>query len=173
MGEDERSVTKVRIETATTRDVLGCVTEAADQRFYLDRLRRGPDRGRPFLAFVGTVAVGHVYLRLEDAEEEELREHLPKAPLLQRLRVFQPYRLRGYGRELVAAAETAALDADRGQIALGIDDDAPEPVGFYRRMGYEEWQHGLVETFKEEYEEGGWVRRPEFCRIFAKELRTG
>lgn len=168
MGEDERSVTNVRIEPGKEeRDVLASVTRETDGRFLLDRLRRGARRGRVFLAFAGPDPVGHVYLRLEEAEEPELRERLPKTPLIQRLRVRPEFRLQGVGSALVAAAERGALLGRRRRIALGVDVDQPEPIGFYLRIGYREWPYGKIETFNDETGER------EFCRIFVKELRTG
>ena len=166
MGEDERSVTKVRIETATTNDVLDCVTEAADQRFFLNRLRRGARRGRAFLAFDGSTPVGYVYLRFEEAEEPELRDLLPGTPLIQRLRVLPEHRLQGIGRELVAAVEETARRKHRHRIALGVDVHRPRPIGFYEKIGYQEWPYGRLQTFNEETGE------PEYCRIFVKDLRT-
>ena len=165
---------KVRIETAGEQDVLDCVRSTADLRFFLDRLHADvPVRGQVFLAFDGADLVGHVYLRIEDAEETELRDLLPGAPLLQRLRVFQGHRGKGFGRELVAAAEETARQFGHQLIALGVDVPRPEPIGFYLHIGYQEWPHGLVRTFTEKPRpDGAWVRETEYCRIFMKELRT-
>jgi GNAT superfamily N-acetyltransferase len=165
-------VTKVRIETAKKKDVLDRVTEEADRRFFLDRLRRrGFRRGQVYLAYDGSTPVGYVYLRLEEAEEAQLRGGLPGTPLLERLRVLPGYRRKGIGRELVAAAEEGARRKRRRRIALGVDEHEPDPIGFYLRIGYREWPHGLVETFKEERrDDGTWTRRTEYCRIFVKEL---
>ncbi|WP_433296453.1 GNAT family N-acetyltransferase [Actinoplanes sp. CA-030573] len=162
----------MRIETATRKEVLECVTDEADRRFFSDRLRRRAlRRGRVYLAFDGSLVVGYVYLRLEDAEEADLRDRLPRTPLLQRLRVFPGYRRQGIGRELVAAAEEGARRKRRRSIALGVDEDEAEPIGFYLRIGYREWPHGLVETFKEERrDDGTWTRKTEYCRIFVKDL---
>lgn len=171
-GEGGRSVIDIRIEPADEKDVLDCVASPADQRFFLDRIRRGPGAGHAFLAFQGSVAVGHVYLRLEAAEEEQIRDLLPGVPLLERLRVFDPHRNQSVGRQLVAAVEDAARRANRRQLALGVDVREPHPIDFYLKLDYKEWEHGLVKTSTEEKIDGRWERKPEFCRIFVKELRT-
>lgn len=165
----------VRIETAATKDVIECVTAPADRRFFLDRLRRGPDSGRAYLAFTGPDPVGCVYLRLEEADEPELRALLPDVPLIQRLRVLDPYQRQGIGSELVAAAEEGAREQSRNRIALGVDVGDREETDlttFYLKAGYREWASGLVDTFEEEERDGAWVLKPGRCRIFLKSLRS-
>ncbi|WP_213009931.1 GNAT family N-acetyltransferase [Paractinoplanes toevensis] len=171
----------MRIETAVTEDAIGGIPAPEDQRFFLDRLQRGREYGRAYLALLGSDLVGCVYLQLDEAEEPELRALLPDTPLIQRLRVFGPHQRQGIGPMLVAAAEHGARAEDFGRIALGVDVDPRRRPGeqqidlvrFYQNLGYREWPHGLVKTFDDdEQKDGSWVRRPGLCRIFTKHFRT-
>lgn len=153
--------------------MLDHIASPQDRWFFLDRLDRGPASGRAFLAFVGPDAVGYVYLRLEAAEEAELRQWLPRTPLIQRLRVLDRFQRRGYGRELVATVEEEARREGRHRIALGVDEHQPDPIDFYLHIGYEQWPGAPIETFREVVRpDGRRERRPEFCRIFFKDLST-
>jgi GNAT superfamily N-acetyltransferase len=157
----------VRIEVATVHDVLRFVTVPEDREFFLARLRRGGRRrGHVFIAFAGDRPVGYVYLRLESAEELKLRLLLTGTPLIERLRVVPEFRHKGVGRLLVARAEEGARLDHRRRIALGVDESRPDPIAFYLRLGYAEWSHGRVRTFKE----AGRRREIEYCRVFVKKL---
>jgi GNAT superfamily N-acetyltransferase len=170
-------VAGARIEQATEQDVLSVVTTLVDRRYLVERMRRPRfHRGRVFIAYTEaespaeTRAVGYVYLRLERAEEPELRRKLPWVPILEKLRVFDDFRHQGYGRQLVAAAEEYARRRGRRRIALGIAMDNDAAVPFYHRLGYQEWSEGPIKTFREVLRNGSWVRDDELCRVFVKVL---
>jgi len=170
----------VWIKAAVIDDLDDDVLREEDARFFRDRLGGGAP-GAVLFAFVGDDLVGHCYLRLEEAEEPELRERLPGVPLLERLRVFPAFQGRGFARALVRAAEERAQAHGRTRLALGVaakdtDTERADPdvgsdlPGFYRRLGYGEWEHGLVETYREEKFQDDWVRVPEDCRVFFRNL---
>ncbi|MBU2662446.1 GNAT family N-acetyltransferase [Actinoplanes bogorensis] len=156
----------MRIAEANERDVEQFVRNEQDRTFFLDRLRHPGFRGgRVFLAIEGNRAVGYVYLRLETAEEFKLRFFLRRAPLLEKLRVDKDQQGRGVGRLLVGMAEATAWAHRRRRIALGVVVENPEPIGFYQRLGYAEWRHGLIKAYK-----NGPKSEIELCRVFVKKL---
>jgi len=120
-------------------------------------------RGRP---------VGHVYLRLAEAEEEDLRRHLPGVPVLSQLRVHRAYRNARIGTALIDHVEDAAIAAGRTHIALGVSLDNQDARRLYLRLGYLEWDHGIVETRTVTIKEGREVCMLEKCEIMVKDLRA-
>lgn len=126
--------------------------------------------GRLFVATLAESVVGRVYLSLEDPPEAGLRRHLPGVTVLQGLEVHKEHRNRGLGAELTIAAEnfirSGRHDRDSTRVALGVDLDNPDPIRLYRRLGYVEWEHGLLDTHRAEHREV--VDEP--CRVFVKDL---
>ncbi|GGM14793.1 GNAT family N-acetyltransferase [Dactylosporangium sucinum] len=140
--------------------------------FLTDRLaRQSEDKGVLLVAWLGGDPVGCVYVWLEDAEEDDLQKHLPGVPLLNRLRVLEPWRNRTFGTMLILEAERVAREHGRDQLALGIALDNEGAERLYRRLGYEEWEHGLLDTYYVVFKDGNEVREPERCRIMVKNLR--
>ncbi|MCU1676471.1 MAG: N-acetyltransferase, partial [Frankiales bacterium] len=122
------------------------------------------------VAWLHGEAVGCVYVWFEDAEEAELRKHLPGVPLLNRLRVVERLRNNRIGTELVRAAARVAGGRGHTQLALGIGLDNTDAERLYLRLGFVEWPHGLVDTYYVVFKDGNEIREPELCRILVKEL---
>ncbi|MET7395235.1 GNAT family N-acetyltransferase [Dactylosporangium sp. NPDC005572] len=140
--------------------------------FLTERLaRQSEDKGVLLVAWLDGDPVGCVYVWLEDAEEDDLQKHLPGVPLLNRLRVLEQWRNQSIGTKLVQEAERVAREHDREQLALGIALDNEAAERLYRRLGFQEWEHGLLDTYYVVFRDGSEVREPERCRILVKDLR--
>jgi ribosomal protein S18 acetylase RimI-like enzyme len=165
----------VAVRGAADEDLANLV-EQLGQRFYfterLSRQRRG--RGRLFIAMSGNRAVGDVYVSLEDADESEVRQHLPGVALIQHLEVLAEARNRGVGTTLVTSVESFLLRRGHRRAALGVSPDNADARRLYRRLGYREWEHGIVKTFREEFTaDGSMSRTAEQCQILVKWLGDG
>jgi ribosomal protein S18 acetylase RimI-like enzyme len=176
--EDELTAPTVRkqIRPAVESDVAALVLEDADlEGLYRDRVERQEREQGRLLIFreqEQEPPVGIVYLWLEDAEEEEVRTRLPGVPLIMHLKVHESRQRRGIGTALMEEAERIAAKAGKTRIALGVDPDNENAIRLYRRLGYREWDHGLVETHRVEFHEDGECRYDEKCLIFVKPLST-
>lgn len=161
----------LEVRPASEHELALVVAALGDGPFLAERLaRQSEDNGVLLVAWFDGDPVGCVYVWLEDAEERELREHLPGVPLLNRLKVVERWRNNGFGTKLVRIAERVAREHGRKQLALGIALENVDAERLYRRLHFEEWQHGLVDTYYVVFEDGNEVRAPERCRILVKDL---
>ncbi len=158
----------VSIRSAGADDVRTSVTSESDKRFFLDHLAHG--HGFLLFAVRGDVLVGHVFLRLAEAEEPELRAGLPGVPFLQRLRVMPGHRRQGIARRLIEHAEARLYLLGHRRVALGVDPDNEAAISLYRKLSFAVWGDDTVMTFREEVENGSTVRKPEKCLVFEKRL---
>jgi GNAT superfamily N-acetyltransferase len=147
---------------------LGALVEELDQRpFFADRLeRQASGRGLLLTAWQDDRPIGDVYLWLEPAEEPEIREHLPRTPLLTHLEVHREHRQQGVGTELLKAAEQQLTAHD--QVALAVEKDKDRVLRLYHRLGYREWSHPPILCYA--LADGTGNREAEICRIMVKQL---
>ena len=159
----------VSIRTADDEDVRAFVRDEDDQHFFYRHL--GPGRGVLLLAYRQGDCVGQVFLRLDEAEEHELRTGLPKVPRLQRLKVVVGHRRSGVGRELIRAAERRLFDDGHRHVALGVHPDNADAISFYKRLSFTVWREQTLTTFREHVQDdGSTVREEEPCLVFVKRL---
>ncbi|GAA1691427.1 hypothetical protein GCM10009765_46050 [Fodinicola feengrottensis] len=136
-----------------------------------DRLERHEaDRGELLIALIAGRPVGHIYLWREDAEEPELREHLPAVPLIMNLWVSDDHRRQGIGKELVARAEADLSGAGHREVALGVHPDNTDAIKLYLSLGYEQWGYGQIATCKEPARAGKERFANDICEIYVKRL---
>jgi GNAT superfamily N-acetyltransferase len=127
--------------------------------------------GALLVAEVGGAAVGHVYLWWEDADERELREHLPGVPLIMNLWVRRDQRKRGVGTALIRSAEWMLRRRGHRRVALGVDVGNTVALKFYLGRGYYGWPHEDIKTHRDEFgEEGKGEPTWEVCAVLMKEL---
>jgi GNAT superfamily N-acetyltransferase len=122
-------------------------------------------------------AEGHllaaVFVSTGRPTENEIVERLGDVPMLHRLIVAAEHRGQRIGTRMIAAAETMLREAGHSLLAVGVDLDNDGAARLYRRLGYTEWPHGVLETFREHGDESGNVIvTPDECRVFVKELST-
>ncbi|HET6532686.1 MAG TPA: GNAT family N-acetyltransferase [Actinoplanes sp.] len=159
----------VSIRTADEEDVRAFVRDQDDQHFFSRHL--GPGRGVLLLAFRRDRNVGQVFLRLDEAEEPELRTGLPEVPRLQRLKVSVDHRRTGVGRHLVRAAERLLFEDGHRQVALGVHPGNFEAISFYKGLSFTVWREQTLTTFREHVrDDGSTVREEEPCLVFVKRL---
>lgn len=163
----------VEIRPSSTEDLphLKQAFGAARAAPYSDLLKRAGvllvswERGSP---------TGAVFVRLDEADEEVVQKNLSGVPFVHRLFVPRHLRNQGRGRALVRAAE--GLDEVRKECRLGagIDLDSDALARWWSRLGYREWDHGLVHTQQENYEDDGTNSgsTPDCCRIFVRDLSS-
>jgi GNAT superfamily N-acetyltransferase len=163
------------VRITITGDLPRLVRVFGQELFFAERLDlQHQGRGILFAGWLGEVPTGVVYLRLEAADEREIRERLPGVALLQHLEVRADRRNQGVGTALIAAVEDWLRAREHSRVALGVRLDNPGATRLYARLGYVEWPHPAIETMREEYLPSGERRQvPELCRIFVKELDAG
>ncbi|WP_163506939.1 GNAT family N-acetyltransferase [Fodinicola acaciae] len=137
-----------------------------------DRLRRREaGNGELLIAAADGTILGHVYIWLEPAEEQEIRDALPGAPLIMNLWVRADCRRRGVGSTLIREAERWLVREGHHRVVLGVDPDNLEAVDLYKALHYNQWSGGLIDTFRIEYlADGRTVRHPESCVVYVKNL---
>lgn len=160
------------IRTATNDDLPILVGELGQEPYFLERLaRQHQQRGRLFIASVSNIPVGDVYVSLEDADEPEVRQHLPQVALIQHLEVRSEQRNRGIGTALIAEAEQFLFRHGHLRVSLGVALDNPKAAAWYQRQGYRPWEQPPITTIRAEYLPDGTVRHsPERCQIYVKSL---
>ncbi|MEV4075769.1 GNAT family N-acetyltransferase [Nonomuraea fuscirosea] len=160
------------IRQAVHADLPAVISSLGQETYFIDRLIL-QDAGHGFLliAWELRIALGDVYVWLAPAEELKLRTHLPGVALLTHLEVIPDRRNQGIGTELLRAAQERLSAMGHDQVALGVGLDNPKAQRLYRRLGYEEWPHGEVDTTRTEYGANGERElRPEKCRIMVRRL---
>jgi len=160
----------VTTRTASVEDVQKLVDDVDDRRYFLDHLGNG--RGILLFAFRADEFVGHIFLRLEPAEEPDLREGLPGVPLIQHLKVLETYRDKGIGTKLIGAAERQLIARDHRQVALAVNPANERAINLYERLNFALWRTELLDTFQERVGDDGCVlREQEHCLVFVKTLQ--
>jgi ribosomal protein S18 acetylase RimI-like enzyme len=144
----------------------------SQQSLLRDRLgRRDAGKGELLIAARGATVLGHVYIWLEPAEEPEIRDALPGAPLIMNLWVRADSRRRGVGSTLIREAERWLVREGHDRVVLGVDPDNLEAVDLYKALHYSRWSGGLIDTFRIEYlADGRVLHHPESCVVFVKNL---
>lgn len=157
----------VEVRTAVDAD-LGPLTAAIGDTGYLpDWLRRQhAGRGELLVALVAGRHVGSIYLWLEDADEAPIRLHLPGVPLLRHLRVARQYQRRRIGTRLMAEAERRLRASDHREVALALDVANIDAARLYARLGYHDWQRGVIQCLPLEADHGAM----DFCVVLVKRL---
>jgi GNAT superfamily N-acetyltransferase len=153
---------------------LARVLGVEDVRFYRRRLHQP---GVVLVARLGDSPAGALFISWGPADEAVVRDHLPGVPILHRLRVRADRRGQGIGSRLLELAEERLRAAGHDRVAVGIATGVDPPaeervIRFYARVGYREWEHGLVATVDEAHpSDHEVVTSPDACRIFVKALR--
>jgi probable F420-dependent oxidoreductase len=160
------------VRTATGAELPALVRSLGQRDFFTDRLeRQRAGRGVLLVAWLAGNPVGDVYLRLEPADEPEVRRRLPEVPLLQHLEVTPEYRNRRIGSTLIGAAELALRERGHLRVALGVALDNHGAARLYLRHGYRQWPHPPVLTsYPEQRPDRSIRRRYELCQILVKDL---
>jgi GNAT superfamily N-acetyltransferase len=159
----------IRRARPTDLDVL--IRELGQRRFFVDRFsRQATGLGMLLVAWRATRPIGIIYLWLEEAEEAELREHLPGTPILNHLEIHRDHRGGGTGTKLITAAERRLHKLGFEQVALAVEVTNRSAARLYTRLGYREWPHPTVKCYS--LTDGRGQRHAEICRIMVKPLRV-
>jgi GNAT superfamily N-acetyltransferase len=150
------------------------LVEASGQAGYVrHRLaKQDLDLGVLLAAWLGARAVGSVYLWLEEPEEPEINQHLPGLPLITHLEVFATAdRKRGVGRRLVMTAEQLLRRRGYSAAVLAVELTNVDAARLYKRLGYQDWGHGLVTCTRSDWLADGTLKRtPEECAVLVTSL---
>jgi ribosomal protein S18 acetylase RimI-like enzyme len=162
----------LRIKTASDDDLLRFPVDNNTSGLLRDRLQRQTDRrGELWLAIDDGELVGHVYLWLDAAEEEILREGLVGVPLIMNLWVRDNHRHEGIGKALVATAERRLQELGHDRVALGVAPDNEIAIQLYERLAYEPWERAHeIQTRRLVFGTNGDViaEYPDVCAIYVK-----
>ncbi|HEX5400952.1 MAG TPA: GNAT family N-acetyltransferase [Pseudonocardiaceae bacterium] len=140
-----------------------------DTAYYTDWLRRqDAERGELLIAFLHDRPVGAIYLWLEDADEPEIRRHLPGVPLLRHLRVLRPRQRQRIGTTLITVAEARLRKLGRTQVAMAVDVTNVDAARLYDRLGYQLWDHGEISCSPLSTTNGNGSM--DVCRVLVKTL---
>jgi GNAT superfamily N-acetyltransferase len=162
-------MSEVEIRQARWEDLEVLAKALGQEQFFADRLDR-QDRGRGMLltAWLDRRPIGDVYLWFEDAEELEIRQHLPRVPLLTHLEVVPEHRNHGIGTLLIDVAENRAREEGFDRLALAVAVDNPKATRLYERLGYGNWNQAPVTCYS--LDARGRERRAELCHVLVKPL---
>ena len=162
----------VQVRPASPEDHAVLTGTLGRGAYFAERLSQQDDgHGVLFTAWDRERPVGDVYLWLAEAEEREIRQHLPGVPLLTHLAVADGQRGRGVGTMLIDNVENLARQHGHDRIALAVRLDNPKAARLYDRLGYRDWGHQKVLCMAKEVRTcGSQVIRPEKCRVLVKEL---
>ena len=159
----------LRIRRARPADLDVLVREFGQPEFFADRFARQADRrGTLLTAWRGNRPVGVLYLWFEEAEEDEIREHLPKTPILNHLEIHPDHRGRGIGTRLINAAERRLRVLGFREVLLAVEITNGRAARLYKRLGYDDWPHPAVRCYSLTDSKG--ERHVEICRIMVKPL---
>lgn len=159
------------IRPATPADLRALARALGQAQYFADQVARQADGdGILLTAWKDGLPKGDVYLRLEPAEEAEIRAHLPGVPLLTHLEVLPGYRNRGIGTRLVSAAERHLRTLKFDRVALAVEVTNTDAARLYERLGYRNWNHDPVICYTRL--DDSRVRRAEICHVLVKRLAT-
>ncbi|MGI5245727.1 N-acetyltransferase family protein [Dactylosporangium sp. CA-139066] len=169
MNDDARGVT---VRQAQPSDLTALVAALGQPHYFAIRLDGQPEVGILLVAARadGSV-VGSAFLRLAPAEEAELRERLPGAPVLMHVEVVPEQQRNGVGKMIVHAAEEYARAHGRSVIALGVRPDNDGARKLYAGAGYTDWGLGPINAVVKAFDDGGERDDGyELCEIMVKAL---
>ncbi|WP_250212833.1 GNAT family N-acetyltransferase [Acrocarpospora catenulata] len=162
----------VKIKRAADEDLPALVKALGQPHYFAHALTRQRE-GHGFLlvAWQGLTAIGHIYVWLAEAEEEELRKELPGVPLLTHLELHPAHRRRGFGTALVHRAEQELIGRGHDHVVLGVGMDNHAAMALYTRHGFQKWKESPIETSDTVYEDDGTeVRNRDKCLILIKPI---
>ncbi|MFL6141527.1 MAG: GNAT family N-acetyltransferase [Labedaea sp.] len=160
----------LEVRPARLADLEALVGALGQQQFFIDRLaRQNSGRGILLTAWKGARAQGDVYLRLEPAEEPEIRMLLPGVPFLTHLEVVPRYQNRGIGTQLITAAERHLHRLGHDQVALAVEITNLDAARLYKRLGYTHWNHNPVVCYAR-LDDDRLSVRAEICDVLVKQL---
>lgn len=115
------------------------LTKVMPEDLAVERVRRGTARFLPD----GLHTVSHYLLTAENEAGEVVGNtwigpdpNNASAAWVYDLDVFTPFRRRGYGTAILAAAEVFAAEEGRTALGLSVDGDNEAAIALYRRRGF-------------------------------------
>lgn len=148
-------------------DLEALILSFEQRAYFADRLsRQKAGIGVLLVAWLSDQVIGDAYLWLEEAEEPDLRHHIPRVPLLTHVEVHPDHRSLGFGTKLITFAEDVLRERGYEQVALAVEVTNVRAAALYGRLGYSEWPYGLIHC--QSFEEG--VVTPEVCQVMVKKL---
>jgi GNAT superfamily N-acetyltransferase len=140
----------IEIRPAEEADLGLLIDTFGDEKFFTERLARQNDkRGVLLTAWIQRDLIGSAYVRMEPADEQDIRERLPGVPMLNRIEIRPDYRNRRHGTELISAAEQLLADRGYSEVALAVRTDNDDAYRLYKRMEYVPWDNPPVECMYE------------------------
>lgn len=178
-GERTTTVTAtidLEVRRASARDIYALATDTETKGLLTERLRRTATgrRGELLIACRQERPIGHIYLWEEPADEPEIRERLPSAPLIMNLWVQPDLRRRGIGTHLMHIAENRLWNRGHRTVALGVDTENKDAVRLYQNLDYSRWAHPDIETHRDHFlPDGQHLVTRETCTVYVKRLDAG
>jgi GNAT superfamily N-acetyltransferase len=168
----EQPMSELDVRQADFDDLRLLAAAFGERTYFDDRYERQKNGlGVLFTAWLDEWPVGHVYLWMEEAEEAPINQYLPGIPLLTHLRVLPGYRNRRIGTRLIAEVQDYLAHDDYWHVALAARTDNDEAIRLYQRLGYRDWDHGLVECVAVRTNPDGDVEyESEQCHVLLRRL---
>jgi GNAT superfamily N-acetyltransferase len=165
-------MTELLVRPARSADLEPFAAVLGDRGFFEDRFgRQRKGVGRLLLAWLDLQPAGAVYLWLEEAEEQPIRDHLPQVPLITHLEVHRDLRRNGVGRALVGAAEQHLAELGYDRVALAVQTDNRYAASLYEELEYRDWGFGEVICYARKLLPDGFLMaEPERCYVRVKDL---
>jgi GNAT superfamily N-acetyltransferase len=159
------------IRPARPDDLTSLIQRLGQARFFADRLDRQSNKhGVLLTAWRDGLVIGDVYLWLGPAEEPEIREHLPRTPLITHLEIHPEHQRMGVGTMLIRAAEKLLVERGYDKVALAVELNNRVAAKLYDQLGYRDWAYQPIECYSLGDLNGH--RRVEICNVMVKSLGT-
>ncbi|MGD0113432.1 MAG: GNAT family N-acetyltransferase [Armatimonadota bacterium] len=129
--------------------LLACRFSSGDARVHAFRYAR-QQQGRSIylLAWLAGAPVGHLDLWWQAAEDApSAQPHLVGCAELNAITVLPEYRSQGIGTRLIATAEQMARTRGFREVCVGVEPENTRARSLYKRLGYVDWGHGVVDAY--------------------------
>ncbi len=91
--------------------------------------------------------IGYMKLNEEDSQSEKMSTYCYE---IERIYLKKEFQGKGYGRVLIEKAIQVAISKKKKEVWLGVWEKNPDAIGFYKKMGFEEFGKHIFKVGEDE-----------------------
>lgn len=128
-------------------------------------------RGSYLIAWQNGIPVGHLLIKWRGSGTQ-VSKYLTDTPELNAVGVWPPEkRSQGIGKQLIETAERIAKEKGFKQVALAVEIDNHRAKVLYKKIGYQDWGHGVYfDKWVEKDMNGKDIQHNDPCYYMVKQL---